>query len=398
LYAYDKIGPTQASIIISFTLLIQLLTDYPSGSLGDYIGQRWVLSIAFVFYAISYWVLSFSTTFTEFFVYAIFIGLANAQASGTLGTWLDNNYKSLIGDQDPDRRIYGFFNARISSLIRTTMAFAFSIGGFIATSYSRELVFLIQAILSGFLIILIILLVQDVKSDTIEFKEEILNAEQSSENFLTFLLGGFKFLVSSRSAFFFLMGMSIIGAALTVWGTLILFPIYFGYTGSDALASLFRTIMFFVGIPIGIYMAKISQKFSNSKLPLFDFLITFVYYFPFVILLALIPPADELNLAGAILTALLLTIGVNCIYDIAQTLRGRTLVDLIPSDFRNSVYSLIPTLTSIIGIPTLPIAGTLIEQYGLNVGIAVPLLLSFIGASCIYLSLYFGKKTPDVSE
>ncbi|MFX0183498.1 MAG: MFS transporter [Candidatus Hodarchaeota archaeon] len=398
LYAYDKIGPTQASIIISFTLLIQLLTDYPSGSLGDYIGQRWVLSIAFACYAVSYWLLSFSTTLPEFFVYAFFFGLANAQASGTLGTWLDNNYKSVVGDQDPDRKIYGFFNARIGSIVRITMAFTFTIGGFIATSYSRELVFFIQAILSGFLIFLIIFLVQDVKSNGIEFKEDTPSTEPSSENFFTFLTGGFKFLVSSKSAFFFLMGMSIIYAALNVWGSLILFPIYFGYTGTDGLASLFRTIMFFVGIPIGIYMAKVSQKFSNSKLPLFDFLITFTYYLPFVILLAIIPPVNALNLPGAILTALLLTIGVNCIYDIAETLRGRTVVDLVPSNFRNSVYSLIPTLTSIIGIPTLPIAGSLIEQYGLNAGTLVPLFLSFIGATCIYLSLYFGKKKPDRHE
>ena len=220
-------------------------------------------------------------------------------------------------------------------------------------------------------------------------KEEELTVEPSSSNFLTFLLGGFKFLVSSKSTFFFLMGMSLIYAALNVWGSLILFPIYFGYTGSDGLASLFRTIMFFVGIPIGIYMAKISQKFPNTKLPFFDFLITLIYYLPFFILLAFIPPADELNLPGAILTALLLTIGVNCIYDIAETLRGRTMVDLVPSEFRNSVYSLIPTLTSIFGIFTLPIAGSLIEQYGLNLGIVVPLVLSFFGATGIYFSQYF---------
>ncbi|MFX0172721.1 MAG: hypothetical protein ACFE9L_12460 [Candidatus Hodarchaeota archaeon] len=139
-------------------------------------------------------------------------------------------------------------------------------------------------------------------------------------------------------------------------------------------------------------MSKVSQKFSNSKLPLFDFLITFTYYLPFMILLAIIPPADELNLLGAGLTALLLTIGVNCIYDIAETLRGRTMVDLVPSDFRNSGYSLIPTLTSIIGIPILPITGSLIEQSGVNAGILVPLFLSFTGATCIYLSLYFGKN------
>ncbi|MFX0172720.1 MAG: hypothetical protein ACFE9L_12455 [Candidatus Hodarchaeota archaeon] len=186
------------------------------------------MSIAFTCYAISYWILSFSITFTEFFVYAFFVGLANAQASGTLVTWLDNNYKNVVGDQDPDRKIYGFFNARIGSLVRITMAFTFTIGGFIATSYSRELVFFIQAILSGFLIFLIIFLIQDVNSDTIEAKEDNPSTEPSSESFLTFLLGGFKFLVSSKSAFFFLMGMSIIYAALNVWGSLILFPIYFG--------------------------------------------------------------------------------------------------------------------------------------------------------------------------
>jgi hypothetical protein len=45
LFAINKLGFTKASIIVSFIMLVQLITDYPSGSLGDYIGQKWVLII-----------------------------------------------------------------------------------------------------------------------------------------------------------------------------------------------------------------------------------------------------------------------------------------------------------------------------------------------------------------
>lgn len=388
LFAIDKLGFTQASIIMSFALLVQLGTDYPSGSLGDWIGQRWVLVIAFVCYGVFYFLLTAATTFAGFLVLAFFNGLANAQASGTLATWLDNNYQKVVEDTDPERKIYGFTNARIGSLIRTIMAIAFVVGGLMATQISREHVFFIQACLSFVLLIMCLFLVKNVK---VEITEESIPSKTSGREYFSFFIGGFKFLFSSRTAFFFLIGLSMIFSAFTVWGTLMLFPIYFGYTGSDGLASLFRTTMFLVGIPLGIVMANVSKKFSNEKLPIFQFLGLIFYFPPFILLLTIIPVTQSFNLLGLVLTALILTVSINCLLDVAGILQGRTLLDLVPSENRNSVYSLIPTLVSIFAIPALPIAGKLIEDHGMVTGVIVPLFISLIGASFVFLSLYSKK-------
>jgi hypothetical protein len=55
----------------------------------------------------------------------------------------------------------------------------------------------------------------------------------------------------------------------------------------------------------------------------------------------------------------------------AEILRMRYMVDLVPNENRNSVYSLIPTITSFIAIPILPITGRFIDQYGLIAGVLI---------------------------
>ncbi|MHA2247669.1 MAG: MFS transporter [Candidatus Hodarchaeales archaeon] len=388
LFAIDNLGFAQASIVMSFMLLIQLFTDYPSGSLGDWIGQRWVLTFANLFYAISYYLLTISHTFSDFLILALFFGLGNAQASGALETWLDNNYQKVIENTDPERKIYGFSMARIGSMNRLIMAIAFVTGGAMATLISRQHVFFIQGCMTCILIVMVLFLVKNVKVGT----DEAIMREQSTKDLFKFLKGGIGFLVSSKTAFFFLVGNSMIFASFNVWGTLILFPVYFGYTGSDGLASVFRTILFLIGIPIGFVMANVSKKFSNDKVPHFSFLGVLFYYPPFIVLLSVIPITNSFNLLGLIFTSLILTSSITCLLDVANTLRGRTLLDLVPSENRNAVYSLIPTIISVFAIPLLPVAGTLIEDFGLRAGIMVSLVLSFIGAFFIFLSLYFKKN------
>jgi MFS family permease len=389
LFAYDTIGIAQASIVMSFMLFIQLVTDYPSGSLGDWIGQRWVLSIAYLCYGIFYFLLTVTDTFTGFLVLAFFNGLANAQASGALGSWLDNNYQKAVGSADPERKIYGFSMARNRTLIRIIMSIAFITGGTMATQISREHVFFMQACMTFILIILVFFLVKNVVKDK---EEEIQQVQQSSRDFFGFLIGGIKFLGSSKTAFFFLVGMSMIFAAYNIWGTLILFPIYFGYSGSDGLASTYRTVLFLLGIPIGIIMANVSQKFSNERVFLFYIIGLLLYFPPFVGLLTFIPIKNDFNPLGLIFTGIILTFANTCLLDVADTLRGRTLLDLVPSENRNAVYSLIPTIVSVFAIPLLPLAGTLIENFDLIAGIIVSLILSLIGALFIFLSLHFKKK------
>jgi MFS family permease len=385
LYVINSIGYAKAGIVTSFILFVQLITDYPSGSLGDYIGQRWVLAIANICYAISYFLLAITTTFSGFLLLAIFQGFGNAQASGALGTWLDNNYRKVVANSDPGRKIYGFSQARIGSINRIVMAGTFIIGGIIATNISREAVFFLQATLSFFLLFLILFIVKDVE---IPVDPTVTNHKPSM---MGSLIGGLRFFVSSKTAFFFLLGSALVFTGLNVWGQLILFPIYFGYSGTDSLASTFRSIMFLVGIPIGIYMARVSMKFANKTLPLWFFLTTFLYYIPFIALLTFLPPENSFSPLGLLLTALLLTFSVNCLFDVSGTLNQRTLVDLVPSDHRNAVYSLIPTLISIFGIPFIALAGQMIENsnFDLRAGILVAFSLSLLGSFCVFLSFHF---------
>ena len=53
LYIIDDQGFERASIITSILLFVKLLTDYPSGSLSDYIGQSKVLATSYGFYGIA---------------------------------------------------------------------------------------------------------------------------------------------------------------------------------------------------------------------------------------------------------------------------------------------------------------------------------------------------------
>ncbi len=68
------------------------------------------------------------------------------------------------------------------------------------------------------------------------------------------------------------------------------------------------------------------------------------------------------------------------------------MVDLVPSENRNAVYSLIPSLVSIIGIPLLPITGYLISKWGLNIGIIIPFLAGLFGSLFIIASFKFKQK------
>ena len=104
LYVIDLTNYTQAGFIISVMLLVQILTDYPSGSLGDYIGQRWLLIFANIFFAGACFLLAFAESFPHLLIMAAILGLGNAQNSGTLETWIDNNYKQKIGEMTLIRR------------------------------------------------------------------------------------------------------------------------------------------------------------------------------------------------------------------------------------------------------------------------------------------------------
>ena len=83
---------------------------------------------------------------------------------------------------------------------------------------------------------------------------------------------------------------------------------------------------------------------------------------------------------------------VNGVGTISFTLRQRTMIIKVPSEHRNSVYSLLPTLSLLFQIPLLPVVGSIIEEGGLSSGVILLLVLSIIGSSLLFLYHFFDNK------
>ncbi|MHA2364795.1 MAG: hypothetical protein ACXAC7_12645, partial [Candidatus Hodarchaeales archaeon] len=102
---------------------------------------------------------------------------------------------------------------------------------------------------------------------------------------------------------------------------------------------------------------------------------------------------------GCIFTIILLNGIIPTLGDLGDILRQRVMVDIVPSENRNAVYSLIPSIVAVLGIFLLPIAGILIESYGLRAGIAAAFMVGLIATIMITIGMFFYKyDTKDKVE
>ncbi|MFX1508041.1 MAG: hypothetical protein ACFFDC_18305, partial [Promethearchaeota archaeon] len=128
-------------------------------------------------------------------------------------------------------------------------------------------------------------------------------------------------------------------------------------------------------------------------------LIFLFLFFPAVMsLLILVPLENRVNLIGCVATIVIINISVSTIFRTAEILRMRLLVDFVPSDYRNSIYSLIPTITALFGIPLLPIAGQIIDSFGLIAGMAVILTVFSTGFMFIATATRFMRSGSEVDS
>ncbi len=402
LNAIDKIGFALTGAMMALLLFTQFIFDYASGSLGDYIGQRWVLAIGYLSFGFGFLMLSIAETFSHFLVIAIANGFGNAHFSGAVTTWLDSNYKKVT-TMDSDRKIYGFARSQVSTLNNLALAASFMIGGFLSTSFSRQTVFSLQVWLSLILVCIVLIKIKDISTVTDESDLQTSSKEKKEirTSYFTYLKGGMRFMLSSKAAFFIIFGIGFLTTTWWIWGTLILFPIYFGYSGDDLGANLLRTIIMLNGVPIGLYVAKLSKKFSTTHYPRFLSLLVLLFFPAIFSLLILVPIQNEFNLIGFLFTIIIINISISMIYRTAEVLRMRLLVDLVPSENRNAIYSLIPTVTALFSIPLLPVAGQLIESFGLVAGVGVVFLVYATGFLLITLGIHYmksGTKTMSLDE
>lgn len=389
LFVEERIGFAGAGVMIALSMFVQLVTDYPSGALSDRIGARWVSTLSFVSFSAYFVLLSIADTLEFFLFLAIIQGFANGQSSGTVGSWFDSNYKLLAEDKDPGRKIYGMFQGKQVVMFRGTLVFSFILGSSLATVVSREFVFLIQGVTSLVLIFASLWLMKD---------EEGAKKVKSDAKYFAILKEGLRHFVSDKQLFFFYMGSAVTASAFMIWGNLLLVPIYFGYTGTDSLTGLLRSFIFVLTLPVGIKVANLSRKVANERLPLIRLLEGLIFFPSYFVLTTLVPPTNTFNPLGMTVVVFLMVLIVPAFADLSNLIAGRVGMEIVPSEIRNSIYSLLPSIIAILGIPVLIIAGFMIEAVGLPGGILMALATHLTGSFLIFVSFRVVRNKSVTEE
>ena len=396
-------------ILVVIQLGVQTLLDYPTGALGDWIGQRYVISSAFISFAVAFYLVSLVTSATPF-AFLIFIyfmmGFGNSQMSGSFMAWFDNNYRvAMPGDKD--RKQYGVFWGKIGMLFQIVATLVLIPGSILAVIFGRAWVFQLQAILCLVIALVVLRMVKDFP----EVREERTERPSMTE-YGGLLKSGFSFLVSDKFVLYIILGGTLIMSSNFVWGSLILFPMYFSYLISDVAVSTFRTMLFVPGVVQNERSGVWSRKFeAKTWIPRFRLLqgCGFVFYVAFSAIMLFFPPGtgDLLTFmlpytqivimqlpASSILPLLLMTVTftfTGFFGGFAEILTQRELLDVIPNKIRNSMYSLSQTIATLLAIPQIAFFGWLIPNVGFPPTLLICGIITFLGAYLIRKGLSHPK-------
>ncbi len=391
LFLLDTLESTQVGFLFALSYFILTVIDYPTGVLGDVIGQQKVLILAYVFHTLSFILLILSESFLPLLLYSGISAFASSQESGALESWFDNNYRYMMNDKDPDRKIYKAFQARKSILSHALFGLSVLVGGIISQLFTRKILFVVSLFFIIAVLFLIIRLVEEHDGKKVQI---------TVKKYFGQFFNGIKVLLSHRGLFFFFIGSTIIWAANnSIWVSFLLFRIYEGYSGGqDNTTALLRATIFASGVLWQMVIVKYITRLKRTKLwifittsfsnPLFFFAI-YVYYLWF-------PPIDvSIFLIGG----LFLVFQMPSIFESLEFILCNQLnLDLIPDESRNSFYSLLPTLTNLLGKFVSIEGGYFLTNYAFADAILLTTITSGIGVIFAGLGLFWLPKIQELVE
>lgn len=405
-------GLSIVGILVAVQLAVQTGLDYPTGAIGDWIGQRYIITSAFVCFAAGFYLTSFVTSGTPFLlliaIYAL-QGIGNSQLSGAFQAWFDNNYTAAMpGDQQ--RKQFGVLWGRVGMLFQIVSTAALIPGSILAAILGRAWVFQLQGVLCGIIAIVVMLAIEDFPE-----VEAVRPDKPSLEEYTGVLKDGVRYLFSDKWILYVILGGTIVMSTSTVWGQLILFPMYFSYLLTDVAVSSFRTLLFFAGIISQERSGVWSKRFDpETWIPRFRVLqsVGFVFYIAFAAIMQFLPPDPSSNMVTFLfpftdlvvlqvpsssilpITMMAITFTVTGFFGgFAQILTQREMVDVVPNKIRNSLYSLSPTISTLLAIPQIVFFGWLIGVAGFPLTLTLCGIISLSGAAVIRHGLNHEKPT-----
>ncbi|MCK5265316.1 MAG: hypothetical protein KAR03_06880, partial [Candidatus Thorarchaeota archaeon] len=239
------------------------------------------------------------------------------------------------------------------------------------------------------------------------------------------LKSGVIFLFSDRFITWFIIGGALTTSIIVVWANLILFPFYYLYLITDVGVASFRTILFFPGVITEERSGVWSRRFDIKKwIPRFRIIQTcgFLFFLILALVMFVFPPIT----GGATIIEILLRFTDVVIFEIpssfilpivllfftflvtglfggfANILTQRVMLDVIPNRIRNSVYSLIPTVTLLLALPQIVVFGVTIQYLGFPVSLILCSLVSIVGVLMIRKGLSYPipttKEEPSIES
>jgi MFS family permease len=380
LQALEFVSLTELSLIISVQLAIQAVVSYPSGAIGDLVGQRWVLFSAALCYGIGFIFLSQAFDFPTVLIAFVLVAFAQSQEAGTYIAWFDTNYK-LYATEDRDRRTYSQFYGKFTMFQQVLTALSFILGGIILSLINRQLLFMIQGILLTLVSLMLLRFIRDHK----DLKRDRMNIGA----YFRYLRGGVTTVARSKTLKLMILGLMISGAGWAIWSGLMLFPFYASYAFTDAGTALLRSSVFVLGA-LGAGAAGVaSKKIGNlQKWLAIAVLLTDVLFFIGIYgILSINPAPSSFSILSFIFVITVFTIAFGPRY-VSDVLMPRFYLDAIPDENRNGVYALIPTLIMIAGVFAVPLGGLMIETLGQSTTILILAVNGLFGSSITAIAVY----------
>ncbi|MFX1475784.1 MAG: MFS transporter [Promethearchaeota archaeon] len=399
---YLTLGMALVGNLAFLSSIIQLVLDYPTGGIGDWIGQRWILLTAFLCIAASTIYTAFAKTLFEFLLVYVIQAVGFAQLSGAFSAYFDTNYRAVA--DDPKRSAYSVAMGRQGMLYQVVAMLSLVPGAVLADLISRQGVFLLQGGLCVTIALTALALLRD-------FPEVAMNRpRRSMREYYGVLKDGVKFSFSSKFVCFYILGTVIAFSTFSVWGEMILFSIYYSFLYDQKAVALFRMLLFFVDF-ISLERAGVWTKTLRPSrwIAVFTFLMAggAVFYFVFAVITASLPsllvnsvpvpfPWMFFQLPAVIVCFAFV---IPSIFSSgASVLRRRVELDLIPDRTRNAIYSLFPTLRLLIAAPQLFFFSGILPIFGPSPVLIGLGFISTSGCLLIALGMHFRPTTKKAEE
>jgi len=389
LQALEFVSLAELSLILAIQFAIQAVASYPAGAIGDWVGQRWVLFVAAISYGVGFIILSQSFDFLSVLISFIFVAIAQSQEAGTYIAWFDNNYK-LYTTEDKDRRTYSQFYGKFTMFREILTALSFILGGVLLSFISRQIMFIFQ----GILLLLVSVLLLSYMKDHKDLKRNKLNIRV----YFRYLRGGLTKVAQNKTLRLMVLGLMISGASWAIWSGLILFPFYKSYALSDAGTALLRSSIFILGALCTGAAGVVSKRIVKlQKWLAIAILLTDVLFFLGIYTMIMLNPAPStFTLMSFVFVILTFTLAFGPRY-VADVLRPRFYLDVIPDENRNAVYSLIPTLIMIVSIFAVPLGGVLIEIWGQGTTLLILAFNGLFGSTITAFAIYRHKVEKEIT-